>query len=117
MKIDNRQDQQYLKTLTVLYVEDDGDTRKQFTDFLSRPVGTLITAVNGIQGLEAFKKHRPDIVITDIKKNNKGQIYTLHEMNDDATPTLALSHAAFLRASHPIQANCTVLGIGLEPER
>lgn len=27
------------------------------------------------------------------------------------------SHAAFLRDSHPIQANCTVLGIGREPER
>ncbi len=66
MKIDNRQDQQYLKTLTVLYVEDDADTRKQFTDFLSRPVGRLITAVNGLKGLEAFKKHSPDIVVTDI---------------------------------------------------
>ncbi len=66
MKATNKLDQQYLKTLTVLYVEDDADTRKQFTDFLSRPVGTLITAVNGLEGLEAFKKHKPDIVVTDI---------------------------------------------------
>ncbi len=66
MKINNRLDQNYLKTLTVLYVEDDVDTRKQFTEFLSRPVGTLITAADGAEGLEAFKRHSPDIVITDI---------------------------------------------------
>ena len=62
----NKLDQYFLKTLTVLYVEDDLDTREQFSDFLRRPVGTLITATNGAEGLEAFKKHHPDIVVTDI---------------------------------------------------
>jgi len=59
-------DQNYLKTLKVLYVEDDEDTRKQFSEFLRRPVGTLITAANAAEGLEAFIKHSPDIVVTDI---------------------------------------------------
>ena len=62
----NRLDQNFLKTLTVLYVEDDTDTREQFSEFLRRPVGTLVTAANGVEGLEAFKKHLPDIVVTDI---------------------------------------------------
>ena len=62
----NKLDQYFLKTLTVLYVEDDLDTREQFSDFLRRPVGTLISAANGLEGLEAFKKHRPDIVVTDV---------------------------------------------------
>ena len=66
MQINNRLDQNYLKPLTVLYVEDGVETRKQFSEFLHRPVGTLITASNGAEGLEAFKKHEPDIVITDI---------------------------------------------------
>ena len=66
MSIINKRDQDYLKTLTILYVEDDTDTREQFSEFLRRPVGTLITAEDGVAGLEAFKKHIPDIVITDI---------------------------------------------------
>ena len=41
MKINNKRDQDYLKTLTVLYVEDEHDTREQFSDFLHRFVGTL----------------------------------------------------------------------------
>ena len=62
----NTLDQNYLKTLTVLYVEDDADTRIQFSDFLRRPVGTLVVATNGVEGVEAFIKATPDIVITDI---------------------------------------------------
>jgi signal transduction histidine kinase len=62
----SKQDQDYLKKLTVLYVEDEVDSREQLTEFLGRPVGTLITAANGIEGLEAFNKHKPDIVLTDI---------------------------------------------------
>jgi PAS domain S-box-containing protein len=57
---------EFLGKLTVLYVEDDADTREQFSEFLRRPVGTLITAANGAEGLEAFVKHSPDIVVTDI---------------------------------------------------
>ncbi len=60
-------DQHFLETLTVLYVEDDLDTREQFSDFLRRLVGTLITATNGVEGLAAFKRHHPDIVVTDVQ--------------------------------------------------
>ena len=62
----NQLDQNYLSTLVVLYVEDDPDTHAQFSEFLQHSVGTLITAANGAEGLAAFIKHSPDIVITDI---------------------------------------------------
>jgi len=60
------QDEDYLKKLTILYVEDDEDTREQLCEFISRPVGTLLTASDGAEGLELFKAHLPDIVVTDI---------------------------------------------------
>ena len=55
-----------LSRLTVLYVEDEEVTRELYSLFLSSIVGTLITAHNGAEGLEAYHKHHPDIIITDI---------------------------------------------------
>ncbi|MEI6209835.1 MAG: response regulator [Desulfuromonadales bacterium] len=55
-----------LSRLTVLYVEDDEMTREMYSLFLSGIVGVLITANNGAEGLEAYHKHQPDIIITDI---------------------------------------------------
>jgi len=60
------QDMDKLKQLTVLYVEDDNETRELCSEFLSRIVGVLITAKNGAEGLAAYNEHHPDIIITDI---------------------------------------------------
>jgi diguanylate cyclase (GGDEF)-like protein/PAS domain S-box-containing protein len=61
------QDDLFLKTLTVLYVEDDPDVRQQLEQFLQRRVGELIIAGNGAEGLKTFRGSWPQIVITDIK--------------------------------------------------
>jgi YesN/AraC family two-component response regulator len=63
-------DKEYLKSLTLLYVEDDEDTREQCSQFLSFLAGTLFTAVDGADGLMAYSEHKPDIIITDIKMPN-----------------------------------------------
>jgi CheY-like chemotaxis protein len=60
------QDLDRLSHLTVLYVEDDELTREMYSLFLSGIVGKLIIAKNGAEGLEAYHKHHPDIIITDI---------------------------------------------------
>ncbi len=60
-------DQEYLKNLTVLYVEDEDTTRKMCGEFLSRLVGVLVTAKNGAEGLSAYRECKPDIIITDIQ--------------------------------------------------
>jgi two-component system, cell cycle response regulator len=63
-------DQEYLKSLTVLYVEDEDDAREQFSLFLKRLVGALITAKDGAEGLAAYHAHHPHIIITDIRMPN-----------------------------------------------
>jgi signal transduction histidine kinase/DNA-binding response OmpR family regulator len=60
------QDLDRLSRLTVLYVEDDEVTREMYSMFLSSIVGELIIAKNGAEGLAAYNKHHPDIIITDI---------------------------------------------------
>lgn len=68
MKIDKAKERKkILKTITVLYVEDDEEIHLQLSLFLKRKVGTLYTAFNGLEGLELFKKNKPDVVVTDIR--------------------------------------------------
>jgi PAS domain S-box-containing protein len=62
----NNDDLDYLKTLTILYTEDDDNIRGQLAQFLKRRCANLYLGKNGKEGLKIFKKYHPDIVITDI---------------------------------------------------
>ena len=57
--------QELLMNLKVLYVEDDGDTRKQMQMILRKRVGKLIVAQDGEEGLMKFETESPDLIITD----------------------------------------------------
>lgn len=59
--------QQKVKDLTILYIEDDSVTRKQFSKFLGDQCSVLHTASDGKEGFDLYKKFEPDIVITDIE--------------------------------------------------
>lgn len=56
-----------LKSLSVLYVEDDAATREELAMMLAPWVRELFVAVDGQDGLDQFRAHRPDIVVTDIQ--------------------------------------------------
>jgi signal transduction histidine kinase len=56
----------YLGNLTLLYVEDVALVREPTRKGLEALVGKLILAGGGASGVEAFRTHHPDLVLTDL---------------------------------------------------
>jgi two-component system chemotaxis response regulator CheY len=52
---------------TIVVVEDHEDARTYLAIFLSGLGANVVLAKDGIEGLEAVKKHDPDLVITDLQ--------------------------------------------------
>jgi len=61
------QEAAFLKTLTLLYVEDDPYAREEVAEFLQRRAGKVIIAADGEAGLAAFQAEPAQIVVTDIQ--------------------------------------------------
>lgn len=57
----------YLKKLSLLYVEDDENTREELEYFLKNKVKKLYVAKNGQEGFDFFENYQPDLIITDIQ--------------------------------------------------
>ncbi len=56
-----------LKSATLLLVEDDARIREKFSRLLELYVNKIYEAPNGTKALEAYKKHKPSFIITDIE--------------------------------------------------
>lgn len=53
--------------VSILYVEDNEFLRESIYDFLNRRFDNVLQAENGATGLEMYRKHAPDILMTDIR--------------------------------------------------
>ena len=99
----------FLKNITLLYVEDEIEVNELTSAFLSKFVGKVISATDGEEGLELFKtyyedpnKKNIDIVITDINMPKMNGLDMLFEINkiDSFIPsiiTTAHNDASFLQ--------------------
>jgi len=58
---------QILKSLRLLYVEDDDVQRKELASFLKRRVHKLYVATQGEEGLEKFRQFEPDAILCDLR--------------------------------------------------
>jgi DNA-binding response OmpR family regulator len=58
---------QALKSLTILYIEDEPLIRQNAVEYLSRYCKNVLEAKDGKEGYAAYKEHSPDLIISDIK--------------------------------------------------
>ena len=57
----------HLKDLTILFVEDENEMRRETAAFLELYYRCVHQAANGRDALVLFDKERPDLVISDIR--------------------------------------------------
>ena len=69
-----REDIKYLRSMRILYVEDDLSARDEVAFLLETYTDDLILASDGKEGLALFKEYEPDLVITDIQMPNMNGI-------------------------------------------
>ena len=82
-----------LKTMTLLYAEDEEGIRKPMTNSLSYYLKEVIEAGNGEEGLEKYDTKRPDIILTDLRMPVRDGLYMVKEIrkNDRKTPILMIT--------------------------
>ncbi|WP_051434593.1 hybrid sensor histidine kinase/response regulator [Desulfonatronum lacustre] len=68
------------ETLSVLIVDDEQDIREMLEILLQELGFTTHLAADGVKALEAFNRHQPHIVLTDIKMPGKDGIGVLREI-------------------------------------
>lgn len=92
------------KQLTILYVEDSKETREIAGEFLDVFFGTVVTAVDGVDGWNKFNSQKFDLVLTDIHMPRMNGLELIEKIRkrDSNIPLLVLSafndEAYFLEA-------------------
>ncbi len=97
---DTNLDKEYLKGLTILYVEDDRDTYELFIPLLSRFSKTVLHGINGAVGLEIYRREFPHIIVTDVQMPMMDGLSMAQEIRtvDRSVPIVVVS--AFEQASY-----------------
>ncbi|MEA1956286.1 MAG: response regulator [Campylobacterota bacterium] len=101
------------KNLTVLYVEDEDDTRSQISQILELFFKNVYVGINGLDALKIYKEKHIDLVMTDLtmpkmnglemikemKKTNINQhviVLTAHNSSENLMETMDLQIDGFL---------------------
>ena len=90
--------------LTLLYVEDDEELRKQFMRVLKPKFKEIYEASDGLQALEKYEQYSPDMMLVDINLPKIDGLEVIEEIrkSDKTTPIVILSaysdQAKLLRA-------------------
>lgn len=72
-----------LKNISILYVEDDDDTREEMAKTLLLITKNLTLASTGVEALELYRESKPQIIISDIAMPNLNGIDFIKEIRKE----------------------------------
>ena len=104
----------YISEISILYVEDDLGIRQALSTTLEMWAKKVYLAENGEKGLELFNKHKPDIIISDVKMPKLNGIEMVKEIRkiDENIPiifTTAHNESGFLHEAIELHVNHYIL--------
>ena len=100
MNIDNDN----LKILSILYVEDEAMIRQNAIEYLSRICDNVLEAKNGLEALKIYKKHKPNIIISDIKMPKMNGLEFASEIRKTDKKTLIIMATAHTETHYLLKA-------------
>ena len=95
--------------ISLLYVEDDCSARDQISRLLNHIVAKLYVAGNGQEGLELYRAHLPDVVLTDIKMPVMNGLDMAREIRQIAPDCQIIVLSAYCDTEYLL--DCITLGI------
>ena len=90
--------------LKILYVEDEDAAREQMVHLLKRRGNEIFVAKNGNEGLELFRAHNPDLVVTDIRMPVMDGLTMAKEIKRICPDTKIIMATAFTDFSYMMEA-------------
>ncbi|HOW88135.1 MAG TPA: sigma-54 dependent transcriptional regulator [Candidatus Omnitrophota bacterium] len=89
---------------SILLVEDEANSRKGLTQFLQGLDYDVLTAANGKEALELFKKENPDLVISDIRMPEMDGIALLESIKAEAPAAKVILLTAYGSVEDAVKA-------------
>ena len=93
-----------LKNIKILYIDDEDLIRSNAVEYLEFYCDNVYEAKDGIEGIEVYKKHKPDIIITDIKMPKLNGLDMVRQIRQKDKRTRIIVATAFLETSYLLQA-------------
>ncbi len=89
---------------TILLIDDDPSLRRVTEYNLSSRGFSVLAANSGLQGLEFFKKHDPDLVVSDVKLGDLNGLDLLETIKQESADTPVIIMTAFGSIEMAVQA-------------
>jgi DNA-binding NtrC family response regulator len=88
----------------ILLIDDEHSILETLEMFLSEKGHSVYTAPTGSEGLALFDRHKPDVVILDIRLPDRNGLQVLNQMQKDGCPAKVIMITAFQDMETAIQA-------------